>query len=71
LFDKILKVFYPSYMKDKISNTNRDAVNGANKRKENCNLISDGHEKSIPDQSYTKIVDRHEMIREIIVNSFR
>jgi hypothetical protein len=34
-------------MKDKISNTNRDVVNGANKSKENCNLISDGHEKSI------------------------
>jgi hypothetical protein len=28
-------------------NTNRDVVNGANKSKENCNLISDGHEKSI------------------------
>ena len=49
-------------MKDKISNTNRDVVNGANKSKDNCNLISDGHEKSIPDQSYTQIVDRHEMI---------
>jgi hypothetical protein len=34
-------------MKDKILNTNRDVVNGANKSKENCNLISDGHEKSI------------------------
>ena len=51
-------------MKDKILNTNRDVVNGANKSKENCNLISDGHEKSIsvPDQSYTQIVDRHEVI---------
>ena len=51
-------------MKDKILNTNRDVVNGANKSKENCNLISDGHEKSIsvPDQSYTQIIDRHEVI---------
>ena len=34
------------------------------KSKENCNLISDGHEKSMfaPDQSYTQTVDRHEMI---------
>jgi hypothetical protein len=36
------EIVYPNYMKDKILNTNRDVVNGANKSKENCNLISDG-----------------------------
>ena len=51
-------------MKDKILNTHRDVVNDAKKSKANCNLISEGHEKSmfVPDQSYTQIVDRHEMI---------